>query len=485
MKRTIDLKHPDRLYIGGQWVAPDSKETFDVLDCSTEEVIASVPKANSVDMQRAVDAARDAFDNGPWARMTPQERAGYLEKIAARLEARNDDFARVWSLETGIVFKVAQPRIGLFISGAFRQYAEMASTFPFTEEHRSVTGNLGYRVYEPVGVVAEIIPWNGPAGLMAYKTAPALLAGCTLVIKSSPEAPCSAYMLAEICEEVGLPPGVINVVTADRDVSEELVANPAVDKITFTGSTGAGKRIAAVASDRVARVTLELGGKSPAVILDDFDIEEAAKILGNSYFTYNTGQICHSLTRIVVPRAKHDQMVEALAKIARRITLGDPLAEGTGSGPLASARQRDTVQRFVDQGVAEGATLAAGGKRPEGIEKGFFFEPTVFGNVDNMSTIAQEEIFGPVLCVIPANDEADAIRIANESRFGLNAAVFTNDPKKAFDVARKIRAGTVGHNGPRTDFSIGFGGFKQSGVGREGGVEGLVAFMESKTVVMA
>ncbi len=483
-KRIIDLKHPDRLFIAGEWVAPATTETFDVLDCSTEEVVATVAKASSVDMQRAVAAARKAFDEGPWPRLSPQERAVYLEKLAERLEARNDDFARVWSIETGIVYKVAQPRIGLFISGAFRQYAAMASTFAFIEPHRSATGNEGYRVHEPVGVVAEIIPWNGPAGLLAYKTAPALLAGCTLVIKSPPEAPCSGYMFAEICEEIGLPAGVINVVTADRDVSEELVRNADVDKITFTGSTAAGRRIASIAGDRVARVTLELGGKSPAVILDDYDVEAAANILGPSYFGYNSGQVCHSLTRIVVPRARHDAMVEALSVVARKIVLGDPFDPETTSGPLASARQRDTVERLVAQGIAEGATLATGGKRPAHLDKGFFFEPTVFAHVDNRSTIAQDEIFGPVLSVIPADDEESAIRIANDSRFGLNASVFTHDRERAMQVARRLRSGTVGHNGPRTDFTIGFGGFKQSGVGREGGVEGLTAFMESKTIVL-
>ncbi|SIT41757.1 Geranial dehydrogenase [Paraburkholderia piptadeniae] len=483
--KTIDLKHPGQFFIGGKWTEPSTSETFNVINCSTEEVVATVATAASSDMQRAVAAAREAFDHGPWPRMTPQERAVYLERFAERLEALNDEFARVWAIETGIVYKVAQPRIGLFISGAFRQYAAMASTFPFTEELRSVSGNLAYRIYEPVGVVGEIIPWNGPAGLMAYKTAPALLAGCTLVIKSSPEAPCSAYMFAEICEEIGLPPGVVNVVTADRDVSEELVRNPDVDKITFTGSTGAGRKIASIAGDRIARVTLELGGKSPAIILDDYDIETAAQTLGSSYFGYNTGQICHSLTRVIVPRAKHDSMVEALANIAKQIVVGDPFAPETTSGPLASGRQRETVERFVATGVAEGATLATGGKRPPGQARGFFYEPTVFGNVDNRSTIAQQEIFGPVLSVIPADDEASAIRMANDTPFGLNAAVFTNDRDRALAVARQIRSGTVGHNGPRTDFSIGFGGFKQSGIGREGGTEGLTAFMESKTVVMA
>jgi aldehyde dehydrogenase (NAD+) len=484
-ERFIELKHQRRLFIGGEWIAPSTSETFDVIDCSTEEIVTTVAKSTSADMQRAVEAARKAFDAGPWPRLTHQERAVYLGRFADHLEARSNEFARVWSIETGIVYKLAQSRIGSFMAGTFRQYAEMASTFAFTEEHQTVTGNSGYRVFEPVGVVAAIIPWNSPAGLIALKMAPALLAGCTLVIKSPPEAPCSAYLFAEVCEEVGLPAGVVNVVTADRAVSEELACNPQVDKITFTGSTAAGRRIASIAGDRLARTTLELGGKSPAIVLDDYDIESAGQALGNSCFGYNSGQICFSLTRVIVPRSKHDAMVETLSSIAKKIVLGDPFAAATSSGPLASARQRDMVEGFIFKGIVEGATLATGGKRPSHLGRGFFFEPTVFGNVDNRSTIAREEIFGPVLCVIPADDAVNAIQIANDTPFGLNAAVFTNDRDRAMRVARQIRSGTVGHNGLRVDFSLGFGGFKQSGIGREGGVEGLKAFMESKTIILA
>jgi aldehyde dehydrogenase (NAD+) len=483
-ERQIPLQHPNRFYIGGQWVQPSSSKTFDVIDCSTEARVASVAEALSPDMSRAIAAARDAFDRGPWPRMSPVERAAYLEKFAERFEQRNDEFARVWSIESGVVYRVAQPRIGLFLSGAFRQYAAMARSYAFDEPRSSVTGHQAYSVKEPVGVVAVILPWNGPAGLMAYKVAPALLAGCTVIVKSPPEAPCSALLLAEICDEIGLPPGVLNVLTADREVSEELVRSPAVDKITFTGSTAAGRRIGAAAAERVARVTLELGGKSPALVLDDYDIDAAAKTIGNTYFGYLTGQVCHSLTRIIVPKARHDAMVDALCKVANSMVLGDPFDEATTVGPLASARQRATVERYVAIGVEQGATLAIGGRRPPKLERGFFFEPTVFGGVDNRMTIAQEEIFGPVLCVIPADDEAHAIRIANDTIFGLNAAVFTNDGQRAMQVARQIRAGSIGHNGSRTDFSIGFGGFKQSGIGREGGVEGLEAFLESKSIVL-
>lgn len=478
------LKHPRKLYIGGEWIEPSTTDTFDVVNCSTEKVAVTVAAGGRADAEHAVEAARNAFDQGPWPRLSHKERAVYLEKIAERFEELNDEFARIWSVESGIIYKVAQPRIGLFLSGAFRQYAAMAETFPFVEERQSMSGNQAYCVREPVGVVVAIVPWNGPAGLMAYKVAPALLAGCPVIIKSSPEAPCSAHLFAEICDEVGLPPGVVNILPADRDVSEELIRNPGVDKITFTGSTAAGRQIGVIAAERVARVTLELGGKSPAIVLDDYDIETAAKTLGGSFFGYLSGQVCHSLTRIIVPRAKHDQMVEALSAVAQSMVLGDPFDPGATAGPLATERQRDIVERYVEIGKQEGAILATGGKRPDYLTQGFFFEPTVFGNVDNRSTIAQEEIFGPVLTVIPAEDEAEAIRMANDTIFGLNAAVFTNSTERALKIAKQIRSGTVGHNGPRTDFSIGFGGFKQSGVGREGGAEGLSTFLESKTIVL-
>ncbi|MEB2488173.1 aldehyde dehydrogenase [Burkholderia multivorans] len=481
---SLNMPHADRLYIGGRWVAPASTETCAVLNCATEDVVAHAAMANEADVDAAVRAAREAFDRGPWPHLSPAERGAFLEKIAARLEALNDEFARGWSIESGVLYRIAKPRIGLFLSGAFRQYAAMAHSYPFVAPARAVTGHQAYRVQEPVGVVAVIVPWNGPAGLLAYKIAPALLAGCTVVIKNSPETPSSGHLFAQICDEVGLPPGVVNMLTADRTVSESLVRHPGVDKITFTGSTGAGRRIGAVAAERVARVTLELGGKSPAVVLDDYDVETAAKVLGAPYFSYLSGQVCHSLTRIIVPRAKHDRMVDALVEAARGMVLGDPLDDATSMGPLATAAQRDAVERLVAQGVSDGARLAIGGKRPAHLTRGFFFEPTVFANVDNRSRIAQNEFFGPVLSVIPADSEQHAIEMANDTIFGLNAAVFTHDTERALRVARRLRAGSVGHNASRTDFSIGFGGFKQSGVGREGGTGGLEAFLESKTVVL-
>jgi betaine-aldehyde dehydrogenase len=480
----LNVPHVDCLFIGGEWVAPSTAETFAVLNCATEEVVVRVAKAGTADVTDAVQAARKAFDHGPWPRLTPGERAVYLDKIAQRLEELNDDFARIWTVESGVLYKIAQPRVGQYLSGAFRQYAAMARTYPFVKPVKSSSGHQGYAVQEPVGVAVAIVPWNGPAGLIAYKVAPALLAGCTVIIKCSPEAPCSGYLFAQICQEVGLPPGVVNMLTADRDVSEALVANPGVDKITFTGSTAAGRRIGAVASERVARVTLELGGKSPAVVLDDYEIETAARALGTPYFSYLTGQVCASLTRIIVPRSKHDAMVEALVAAAREAVLGDPFEATTTMGPLASGRQRDTVEYMVAQSIADGATLATGGGRPKHLRRGFFFEPTVLANVDNRSFAAQNEFFGPVLSVIAADNEQHAIDMANDTIFGLNAAVFTHDAERAMQVARQLRAGTVGHNASRYDFSIGFGGFRQSGIGREGGVGGLEAFLESKAIVL-
>ncbi len=320
-------------------------------------------------------------------------------------------------------------------------------------------------------------------GLISNKIAPALLAGCTVVLKSSPEAPGEGYIMAELAQAAGLPPGVLNVVTADREVSELLVRDPRVDKITFTGSTAAGRRIASLCGERIARCTLELGGKSAAVILDDMDLGTAAQTLARAE-CFLSGQVCSSLTRIVVSRSRHDELLEALAGTFSQIRVGDPFDAQTQMGPLAASRQRDRVEGYIAKGVADGATLATGGGRPKDLERGWFVEPTVFGNVSNSSVIAQEEIFGPVLSVIPADNEQDAIRVANDTIYGLNASVFTNDVDRAREVAGQLRSGTVGHNAFRTDFGIAFGGFKQSGIGREGGEEGLRHFLEVKTVIL-
>lgn len=483
--RSIALAHPDRLYIGGEWVKPlaSPPSSFDVVDCSTEEVVARVAEAGGEDVARAVAAAREAFDRGPWPRLKHAERAAYMRAMADEFERRSDEFARIWTCESGILYKLSCARIGNWLAGAYRYYAGLGDSFAFETPHRSSAGLQAMLVREPVGVVAAIVPWNGPAGLMAYKTAPALLAGCTVVVKSSPEAPCSAYLLAEICDKVGLPPGVLNVVTADRHASEVVVRHPDVDKVTFTGSTDAGRRIAALCGERIARCTLELGGKSPAIVLDDYDIGAAARTIAGGV-GYLTGQVCHSLTRIIVSRARHDDMVDAIAGVFGDMRVGDAFDPASDVGPLATARHRQRVESYIERGVAEGARLAFGGRRPTHLNRGFYVEPTLFANVDNRSTIGQEEIFGPVLSVIAADDEEHAIALANDTIFGLNASVFTSDSERAYAVARKLRSGTVGHNASRTDFSLAFGGFKQSGLGREGGTEGLLPFLETKTVVL-
>ncbi len=354
----------------------------------------------------------------------------------------------------------------------------------FEERHDPLAGGeVGLLVREPVGVVAAIIPWNHPLALIANKIAPALLAGCTVVIKASPEAPGMAYVMAEIAEAIGLPAGVLNTLTADRDVSEKLVRHPDVDKIAFTGSTAAGRRIASLCGERIARYTLELGGKSAAVILDDFDVGEAAEAIA-APACFMSGQVCSSLTRIIVSRDRHDQLVDALSASFGAMHPGDPFDPASQIGPVAMRRQRDRIEELIAKGKAEGAQLAVGGGRPSHLKRGYFIEPTVFGHVKSDSTLAQEEIFGPVLSVIAADDEAHAIEIANDTIYGLNNSVFTNDADRAYDVARKLRSGTVGHNVWRTDFSIAFGGFKQSGIGREGGTEGLLPYLETKTVIL-
>jgi acyl-CoA reductase-like NAD-dependent aldehyde dehydrogenase len=475
------VSKPRQFFIGGEWVEPSSSATIDVVDSASEEVFLTVAEAQAPDIERAVAAARDAFDNGPWARMSPKERAVYLNKIADAWASRSEALADTWTMESGVLRRMTT-HAAMGVAAAFRFYAGLAETFAWEEKHNSMFGQPALLVREPVGVVAAIIPWNATNSLMAYKVAPALIAGCTIIIKASPEAPSSPYLLAEICDEIGLPPGVVNVLTANREVSELLVRHPDVDKVSFTGSTVAGRKIASICGERIARCTLELGGKSPAIILDDYDLATAAASLAKSA-PLMTGQVCSSLTRIIVSEKRHDDFVDALASAFGQIRIGDPFDPESQMGPLAMERQRDRVESYIEKGKAEGARLAVGGGRPSHLNRGYFIEPTVFGNVDNNATIAREEIFGPVLSVIPAASEEQAIEIANATIYGLNSSVFTNDPERAYAVGRRLRAGTVGHNGFKSDFTIAFGGFKQSGIGREGGVEGLHPYLETKVMV--
>jgi acyl-CoA reductase-like NAD-dependent aldehyde dehydrogenase len=479
---TAPILHTDRFYIGGQWVTPSSDAKITVIDSDTEQSYFTVPEAQAADIDRAVTAAKDAFDNGPWQWLSHAQRADYLRALGAELKKRSDAIGEIWPRESGVLAAVARYG-GAGAEKSFSDFAALAETYQWEEPAKPSAGRFGLLVREPVGVVGAIIPWNAPMGLISNKVAPALLAGCTVVLKNSPEAPGEGYLLAEAAEAVGLPAGVLNVVTADREVSELLVRDPRIDKITFTGSTAAGRRIASICGERIARVTLELGGKSAAVILDDVDIETTARTLSQAE-CFLSGQVCSSLTRIIVPRARHDQLLEALAATFSQVRVGDPFSDQSQMGPLAAERQRDRVEGYIAKGIADGATLATGGGRPKDLEKGWYIEPTVFGNVDNHSVIAQEEIFGPVLSVIPAADEDDAVRIANDTIYGLNASVFTNDVNRARQVGGRIRSGTVGHNAMRTDFGVSFGGYKQSGIGREGIHEGLPHFLETKFMVL-
>jgi aldehyde dehydrogenase (NAD+) len=479
---TAPIRHTDRFYIGGQWVAPSSDAKINVIDSDTEQVYFTVAEAQAADISRAVQAAREAFDSGPWPWLSHQERAGYLRALGAELKRRSADIGEIWPREAGVLASIARGG-GTGADRTFSAFAGLADTFPFEEPAQPTMGEFGLLIREPVGVVGAIIPWNGPIGLISNKVAPALLAGCTVVLKNSPEAPGEGYLLAEAAEAVGLPAGVVNVVTADREVSELLVRDPRVDKITFTGSTAAGRRIASICGERIARCTLELGGKSAAVILDDADLEATVRTLSAAECRIS-GQVCSSLTRIVVTRSRHDELLEALASTFSQVRVGDPFGEQTEMGPLAAERQRDRVEGYIAKGIESGAILATGGGRPKDLDRGWYVEPTVFGNVDNHSVIAQEEIFGPVLSVIPAEDEDDAVRIANDTIYGLNSSVFTSDLTRARQVGGRLRSGTVGHNAMRTDFGVSFGGYKQSGIGREGVHEGLQYFLETKFMVL-
>jgi acyl-CoA reductase-like NAD-dependent aldehyde dehydrogenase len=479
----ITLPHSGEMFVDGRWVPPEHGGSFAVVDPATEGVLYHAAEAGEADIERAVGAARQAFDSGPWPRMSYTERAGYLRAMADRLSERSAELAGVWTAQVGITRALSTSLMPIVLD-TFRYYADLAATYPFLERHdESTRANVGLLVREPVGVVGAIVPWNGPALLIASKAVPALLAGCTVVVKAAPEAPGEAHIFADVAQEVGLPPGVVNVVVAEREASESLVRDPRVDKISFTGSTPAGRRVAGLCGERIARVSLELGGKSPAIILDDYDVGVAAQTIAATT-TFLSGQVCAAVTRVIVPDHRHDTFVDALVAALDGVVVGDPTDPATTMGPVSSSRQRDRIEGFIAQGVAEGASLATGGGRPAQLPAGFYLEPTVFADVNNRSTIAQEEIFGPVLCVIRASDEDQSVAIANDSPYGLSSSVFTHNVDRAYSIARRLRCGVVAHNAMRNELGIAFGGFKQSGIARKGGVEGMLPFLETKTITL-
>jgi aldehyde dehydrogenase (NAD+) len=466
----------DKLYIDGAWVAPHSSETIEVIDSTTEEVVGSVPLGSAEDVDAAVKAAKAGFEE--WSEVSPTERAKFATRIGEALGARMADIAELVAHEVGMPLSLSMLiQAGLPI-GTFSSMSDLVEEIAWEEQ----VGN-SLVVKEPVGVVGAITPWNYPLHQIAAKVAPAITAGCTVVLKPSEVAPLNAFLLADVIHDVGLPPGVFNLVSGVGPVvGEALASHPDVDMISFTGSTRAGRRVSQLAAETVKRVALELGGKSPNVILEDANLEQAVPH-GVTMCYLNSGQTCSALTRMIVPRSRLAEVEELAVQAAEQATLGSPFDDGTRLGPLVSAAQRDRVQNYIRTGIEEGARLLTGGpETPEGLEQGYFVKPTVFSDVKPDMKIAQEEIFGPVLAILPYDTEEEAIQIANDSLYGLAGGVWSGDPEHAKQVARKIRTGRVDINGGAFNTLAPFGGYKQSGNGRELGKFGLEEFLEIKSL---
>lgn len=470
------MKAYDKIYIGGEWTLPSGQGSFDVVNASTEDVMGRIPAGDATDVDRAVRAAKAAFDG--WSITAPAKRAEVLSKIQAGITARATEIGETIAAEVGTPLALSMRLQAGLPALTFGSAARLATTYTFEEP----TGN-SVVVREPVGVVGCITPWNVPLHIIAAKVALAIAAGCTVVLKPSEVAPLSAFILAEIVDSARLPRGVFNLVSGDgQTVGEAISGHAEVDMVSFTGSTRAGKRVGEVAAKTVKRVGLELGGKSANIILDDADLAKAVRA-GVQHCFMNSGQACVAWSRMLVPRTKHDAAARIAKQVAEAFTLGDPFDAATTLGPLASKTQQERVRGYIRKGIDEGATLVTGGpEQPANLPKGFFVRPTVFANVSNDMTIAQQEIFGPVLCIIAYEDDEDAIRIANDSTYGLGGGVWSNDAERAKRVARRIRTGQVAINGGAFNPTAPFGGFKQSGRGRELGKWGLEEFLEIKSI---
>ncbi|NKQ55046.1 aldehyde dehydrogenase [Amycolatopsis sp. K13G38] len=473
----------DKLFIGGAWVAPSSAKRIDVRSASTEEPIGSVPEAQEADVDAAVAAGRRAFP--VWAQTPPADRAAAMERLAGILERRADEVVQRVSSQNGMPVAVAGQLEGAFPVVLLRYYAGLIRDGASEETRPGLFGGKTLVRKEAVGVVGAIVPWNFPQTLAAFKYAPALAAGCPLVIKPSPETVLDSFLFAEAVAEAGIPAGVVNIVPGGRELGAYLVEHPGIDKISFTGSTAAGRSIGETCGRLLRPVTLELGGKSAAIVLDDakLELEKIAEQLFTATLL-NNGQTCFLGTRVLAPRARYSEIVDLFTGFAGALKVGDALDPATQIGPMASARQRERVEGYIAKGRGEGARVTIGGGRPADRDRGYFVEPTVFADVDNNHTIAQEEIFGPVLSVIPYADEEEAVRIANDSDYGLGGTVWTNDPERGLAVAKRVQTGTIGVNTYLPDPTAPFGGVKASGIGRELGPEGLANYQQLKSVYL-
>ncbi|WP_371661854.1 aldehyde dehydrogenase [Streptomyces sp. NBC_00280] len=471
------------LFIDNEWRPSADGRSESLINPATEEPFGRVALAASADVDAAVRAARTAFDEGPWPQLSLKERADYMLALADEIEQHTDAIAEVVMAETGLAVGAARGN-PLAFAGLLRYYAGFADTAELHEVRTGLSGVTARIEKRPVGVVAAIVPWNAPLGLAAFKLPAALLAGCTIIMKPSDFSPLSAGYIADAALEVGLPAGVINILTAGPEQSQELVSHPGVDKVTFTGSTGVGRKIAAAAALTLKQVTLELGGKSPALILPDADLERLVATLPINVCN-NNGAACALPSRLIVPESRKDEIVGALAEAFAGVKVGDPHDPDTMVGPMINKAHYDKVLGFFETARQEGGTIAVGGGRAPGFDKGYYLSPTIITDVSPDSRVAQEEIFGPVTTVLTYRDEAEAIRLANHTEFGLNAAVYGADEQHALEVARKIRSGTVSiNNGLTLDLAVPFGGVKQSGYGRELGPEGLDAFYNTHTIFL-
>ncbi len=474
----VDVPGLDSQLIGGQWARNTSAEFVDVLSPTTEEAVARVALPSVRDADLAVAAARDAFDNGPWPRLCVEERVEACARLCDGLEQRLDVMNRAWTFESG----PTQAHGEMINNGAgvavWRQALAMAPQLPW-EENRE--GTWIWR--EPIGTVLGVLTFNGPIVLMGMKIIPALLAGCTVIIKHAPESALTSRLIAEAVREAGFPPGVVSVLAADTAVTQHLVGHDGIDMVALTGGTAIGVDVVKRTADRLARTALELGGKSPAILTDDVDLDDVMQTLGVGSSGF-MGQVCVNLSRVLAPRSRYDEVVDALASHYQSLNIGDPFDPGTDQGPLAVLRARDRVEKFVSQAQQEGARLVTGGQRPAHLNRGWFYQPTLFADVDNDMTLAQEEVFGPVTAVIPYDGVDEAIRIANDSRFGLACSIYSADEGHALSMARQIRAGGVAINCAGVSLTNPFGGYKQSGWGRECGPEGILEFTQIKQVMM-